>query len=159
MLKVDIPRIFALTGVLWFAQFGSVSANESAASDSLPMNSCKIDSFQREGEMVPVADPTVELRGNFSVKVFCQGSGSGRLRLTLNPVNVYNGDARMQVVSTTGLLAGASNIPTRNTLTIPLSWQGDGYGIGLLRVGIVAPSGKLLRSATDYSLVVDAAFD
>jgi hypothetical protein len=109
--------------------------------------------------MVSIADPPVELRGNLSIKIKCRGNGSSRLRLTLNPRNVYNGEVRIRLVSSTGLLGGVSDSPTSNTLTIPFSWRGDENGIGLLRVDIVAPSGKLLRAATDYSLVVNATID
>jgi hypothetical protein len=159
MSKVDVLRIFTLAGLLWFPQIDSVRANDDAPPAEIPDNSCTINSLQREGEMVAIADPPVELRGNLSVKISCRGSGNSRLRLTLNPVNVYNGEVRMQLVSSTGLLVGASNSQTQNTFTIPFSWQGDGSGVGMFRVDIVAPSGKLLRAATDYSLVVNATFD
>jgi hypothetical protein len=157
MYQPQFIRLVAIAAWLWVSQgnyaqaghFGLITQN---------VNTCKIDSFTA-GELLPVANPPTGLTGTFSIAISCTGTASANLLLTLNPSVVHNGDAKMQFVSMSGLLAGANTNPAPNTITVPISSQGNQTGNGSVRLEIVAPSGKFLKAANNYNLVVTAALN
>jgi hypothetical protein len=58
-------------------------------------------------------------------------------------------------VTSSGVLSGASTTAVANTITVPIS---QGTGTGIVRVDLAALNSKLLKSATDYKLIVTADF-
>jgi hypothetical protein len=132
-------------------QFGSIAQNGSD-------NTCQIDRFIAE-ELSPISNPPTGLSGVASIAISCRGTASGNLLLTLNPSVVHNGGAKMQFVRQSGVLAGANTNPATSAITVPISSQGSQTGNGRVRVDIVAPSGKLLKVANDYKLVLTAVFN
>ncbi|AFY91901.1 hypothetical protein [Chamaesiphon minutus] len=159
MYRSQFIQFVAVASWLWMSQeniarseqFGLIAQNGND-------NTCQIDRFIAE-ELLPNSNPATGLRGLASIAVSCRGNASGNLLLTLNPSVVYNGGAKMQFVSQSGVLAGATTNPATSTISVPISSQGIQSGNGSIRVAIVAPSGKLLKAARDYKLVLTAVFN
>ena len=157
MYRANFFKLVTVASCLWVSQ-GNYAQAEQVGLVAQAVNTCQIDSFTA-GELLPVSNPPTGLTGTFSIAISCTGTASGNLLLTLNPSVVNNGGAKMQFVSMSGVLAGANTNPSTNTITVPISSQGNQTGNGSVRVDIVAPSGKLLTSANNYKLVVTAAFN
>jgi hypothetical protein len=156
-IMILIIRLVTVAGWFWVCQ-GNIAQAEQVGLIAQNTNTCKIDSFTA-GELLPVADLPTGLTGTFSIAISCTGTASANLLLTLNPSVVHNGGAKMQFVSKSGLLTGANTNPSPNTITVPISSQGNQTGNGSVRLEIVAPSGKLLKAANNYKLVVTAALN
>jgi hypothetical protein len=159
MYRSQFIQFVTVAGWLWASQgnlthaeqFGFIAQNGND-------NTCQIDRFIAE-ELLPISNPATGLSGVASIAISCRGNATGNLILTLNPLVVYNGGAKMQFVSQSGVLAGATTNPATSTISVPISSQGDRTGTATIRVEIVAPSGKLLKAANDYKLVLTAAFN
>lgn len=156
MYRAQVLNFITVTSCLWVSQGNYAQAEPMGLiAQSTNDNTCQIDSFTAE-ELSPTSNPPTGLTGTFSIAVSCTGTASGNLLLTLNPSVVYNGGAKMQFVNKSGVLAGANTNPSTNTITVPISSQGNQTGTGSVRVDIVAPSGKLLQAANNYKLVINA---
>lgn len=139
----------------WWISLGSFAQAEQRWFIAKQDNACQIKNFVA-GELSPSSNPPTKLTGTYSISIGCQGNATGNLRLSFTPAVVYNGEATMQFISNSGVLAGASSIPPASTMTIPINSNGDQTGDGLIRVSIVAPPGKLLKAASNYQIVIDA---
>lgn len=157
MYRSQFFKLVTVASWLWVGQGNSAQA-EQMGLVAQAVNTCRIDSVVNE-ELLPVSNPATGLTGTFSVAVRCTGTASGNLLLTLNPSVVYNGGAKMQFVSKSGLLAGANTNPSTTTITVPISWKDNQTGNAVVRVDVMAPSGKLLNAANNYQLVVTAALN
>jgi hypothetical protein len=139
----------------WWVSIGTFAHAEKIWFIAKQDNTCQINNFTA-GELAPSSNPPTKLTGTYSISIGCQGNATGNLRLNFTPAVVYNGEATMQFISNSGVLAGASSIPPASTMIIPISSNGAKTGDGLIRVSIVAPPGRLLRAASNYQIVIDA---
>lgn len=99
--------------------------------------------------------------GRGKVVVTCNGATSLNLNIASNS-NLYNGDPAIRFVGTANsifpVLSNSSNpykalgTPISVTLLSPTKSGGD---TGFIEARILAPTGKLLKAADDYNLVVN----
>jgi hypothetical protein len=155
MQSAQFVTLVTVASCLWVS-LGHIAHAEKPLYIAKQDNACQIKNLTA-GELLSISDPPTKLTATYSISIGCRGNATGNLKLTFNPSVVYNGEATMQFLSTSGLLTGAASVATSNAITVPISSQGNQTGDGLIRVYIVAPPGKLLRAATNYKLVVDAA--
>lgn len=159
MYRAQFFKFVTVASLLVVSQGNHVQAEQVGfIAQAVAENTCQIDSLTGS-ELITVANPSTGLTGNISIVISCKGNATGTLLLTLNPSVVYNGGAKMQFVSKSGVLAGAGDSPSTNVITVPITSTGNQTGNAVVRVDIVAPSGKLLRAASNYNLVVNVAFN
>jgi hypothetical protein len=154
MQFVQLIRLVAVISCLW-GNLESFAQAEQLRLIAKQENGCQLKNLTA-GELLSISDPPTKLSTIHSISISCPGNATGNLKLTFHPSVVYNGEATMQFISGSGVLAGANSFPAANTMTIPISSSGDLTGNGLIRVSIIAPPGKLLRAAINYKLVLDA---
>jgi hypothetical protein len=159
MYRANFFKLVTVAGLLWVSQ-GNYAQAEQVGLVAQAVNTCQIDSLQKDEDLSPISNPPTGLTGEFSITISCTGNASGNLLLTLNSSSVvYNGGAKMQFVRKSGVLAGANTNPSTSTITVPISSQGNQMGTGSVRVEILAPSGKFLKAANNYQLSVTATFN
>jgi hypothetical protein len=95
-----------------------------------------------------------------TVTVNCNQSGKS-LSLTINTAasTVYNGTGKIRFGGTTGVFAGVNTpgFPTTAPITAAIANPTAAIGdVGRVQSQIEAPTGKLLKAANNYKLVVDA---
>lgn len=154
MQLVQLIKLVAVISCLW-GSLESFATAEQLRLIAKQENACHIKNLTA-GELLSISEPPTKLTATYSISLGCQGNATGNLKLTFNPSVVYNGEATMQFISNSGVLAGANSFPAANTMTVPIATNGNLTGDGLIRVYIVAPPGKLLKAAINYKLVLDA---
>lgn len=155
MQLVQLIKLVAVISCLW-GNLESFATAEQLRLIAKQENGCQLKKLTA-GELLSISDPPTRLSTTHSISISCPGNATGNLKLTFHPSVIYNGEATMQFVSSSGVLAGANSFPAATTMTIPIGATGDLTGDGLIRVSIIAPPGKLLKAAINYQLVLDAA--
>jgi hypothetical protein len=158
MYQLQLFKFVTFTSCLWLSQGTVLNAAQDALISQSTTNTCQVNSSTTR-ELLANSSPSKALTGNVSINISCSGNVSGNLQLTLDPAVVYNGRANMRFTSGSGVLSNIDTNISANTIIIPISSQGDRIGNGQLRVDITAPSGQLLKSASDYQLVIAAVFN
>jgi hypothetical protein len=158
MYQSQLFKFVTFTSYLWLSQGTILYAAQDGLISQSNTNICQVNSAAAR-ELLANSSPATALNGNVSININCSGNASGNLQLTLDPSVVHNGRASMRFTSGSGVLSNIDANISANTIIIPISSQGDRIGNGQLRVDITAPSGQLLKSASDYQLVIATVFN
>jgi hypothetical protein len=146
-------KLVAIASWLWVSQ-GNIAHAEQMGLIAQASTACNVNSLTA-GDLSTSSLPPTGLTADVSIAITCPSGATGSLQLTLNPSVVNNGGAKMRFVTSSGVLSGASTTAVANTITVPIS---QGTGTGIVRVDLAALNSKLLKSATDYKLIVTADF-
>jgi hypothetical protein len=153
MQSAQFIKLVTIASWLWVSQ-GNIAQSEQMGLIAQASTACTVDSLTA-GDLSTISSPPTGLTGNVSISITCPRGATGSLQLTLTSPVVYNGGAKMKFASKSGVLSRASTSYSTSIITVPIS---SGTGNGVIQVDLAATNSKLLKSATDYKLVVAADF-
>jgi hypothetical protein len=157
----QLLKFVALAGWIWVGRVNLVQAKPiGLIAQGSSAGSCTVGSVTG-GQMSSSGIPPTSLTGTFNITVNCGGNVSGKnLQLVFNPSPIYNGIVTIGTFApnTTGTINFGTQSRSGNTITIPISWNGNNRsGSGTVQVTVVAPNNKLLKAAANYTVTLNAS--
>jgi hypothetical protein len=158
MHTAQFIKLVTVAGWLWVSQ-GNLVRSEQVGLIAQTSTACTV-SIPATGDLLTSGTPATVLTGTTPLAINCPSGVGGTLRLILTPTSVNNGGATMKFVNGSGALTSTSTTPSTNPIDVVIpAATGTRTGTGSIQVDIIAnPSGKLLKSASDYKLEVKADF-
>jgi hypothetical protein len=159
MHTAQFIKFVTVAGWLWVSQGNLVRSEQVGLIAQVP--TCNVDKLSApDGLSTTIGTPPTGLSGRISISITCPSGVGGNLRLILNPMVVNNGGAKMKFASGSGALNGVSTSDSTGTIDVVIpAATGNRTGTGSIQVDIANTSGKLLKSANNYNLIVTADFN
>lgn len=158
MHTAQFIKLVTVAGWLWVSQ-GNLARSEQVGLIAQTGTACTV-SIPATGDLLTSGTPATVLTGTVPLAINCPSGVGGTLQLILTPKSLNNGGATMKFVNGSGALMSTSTTASMSPINVVIpAATGIRTGTGSIQVDIVAnPSGKLLKSASDYKLEVAAEF-